>query len=90
MSADALTKDQVDYIHILAYGSKPGAGYDYRHVGGPLHNYLVEVFGPDPLKNPNVLATKVQNGQLVAPGNSVDIDTLYADQLLATKKVFGK
>lgn len=85
-----ITKDQIDYIHILAYGDKPGTGYDYRHVGGSLHAYLTEVFGADPLKNPNVLAAKVKNGQLVLPNTGSDIDKLYNDQIAATKKVFGK
>ena len=90
MSADALTRDEVRYIHILAYGGEPGASYDYYDVGKPLTAYLHRVFGTDPLKNPNVLAAKVKNGQLVPPSTGADVDKLYNDQIAATKKVFGK
>jgi hypothetical protein len=85
-----ITKDQIDYINLLAYGSKPGAGYDYRHVGGSLHDFLVGVFGPDPLKNPNTLVAKVNEGKLVPVVESFDKEKLYTDQIAATKKVFGK
>jgi hypothetical protein len=90
MGPGEITKDQIDYINILAYGSKPGAGYDYRHVGGTLHAFLVEVLGPDPLKNPNTFVAKVADGKLVPPGQDLDKEKLYNEQIAATKEVFGK
>lgn len=86
VSKDALTRDEVRYIHILAYGGEPGPGYDFRHVGGPLHNYITEVFGPDPLLNENTLAAQVRNGVLTKGDCQQALDAKYE----AIKKLFGK
>lgn len=93
MSADKLTADEVRYIHILAFGGLPGAGYDWRDVGQPLTATLHRMIGRDPLKNDLTLAKKVKDGKLIpkekCPEN-LDKEKLYNEQLAATKKVFGK
>lgn len=86
MSADKLTKEEIVLQHLLVFGSKPNQQTFDTYIGQPLGRFLNDVFGmPQALKN------KVESGKLVSPGqNTFDKDALYADQLLATKKVFGK
>ncbi len=90
MSADALTHDEFRYLHILAFGGEPGASYDGRFTGRPLTETLHAWLGTDPLKNKNVLATKVKDSQLVAPGGSLDKEKLYNEITTAVNKAFGK
>lgn len=91
MSADALTKDEFNYLHLLATGDFPGASYDGRFTGKPLTETLHQWLGTDPLKNPNTLAFKTKQGLLVKPSAAtLDKEKLYNDQIEATKKVFGK
>ena len=68
MSADKLTSDEFNYIHILAYGGLPGAGYDGRYTGQPLTSTLHALMGTDPLaEKANTLAYKVKSKQLIKP-----------------------
>jgi N-acetylmuramoyl-L-alanine amidase len=67
MSADKLTKDEFDYLHILAHGGLPGANHDYRWVGQPLTKTLHEWLGTDPIKNELTLAYQKKNKQLIKP-----------------------
>lgn len=89
MSADRLTKEEVIELHVAYYGGPPGKGYDFRHVGGPLQK-LIHDFKP----SPQTLVNRVNAKQLIKPSDcpngTFDKDALYTEQLLATKKVFGK
>ena len=67
VSADKLTSDEFKYLHILAHGGLPGAGYDGRYTGQGLTPTLHAWLGADPLKNKETLAYKVKNKELIKP-----------------------
>jgi len=75
MSADKLTSDEFQYIHILAYGGRPGAGYDGRYTGQSLTATLHALMGTDPLaEKANTLAYKVKSKQLIKPSECPKVE----------------
>lgn len=87
-----LTSDEFNYIHILASGGLPGAGYDGRYTGKGLTETLHAVWGPDPLAAVSkTLAYKVKAKELIKPSEcpsqppaEIDVDAIaeaVADKL---------
>lgn len=80
MSTDALTSDEFNYLHILAYGGLPGPGYDGRYTGQPLTPTLHTVWGPDPLlEKSNTLASKVKAKKLIKPSDCLSVPGFPSD-----------
>ena len=80
MSADKLTKEQVRTLHIAEFKGEPGAGYDWRHVGGTLDQALND-WHPSPIALHNRVDNSVvgKDTKLVPegsqqPGVPVEID----------------
>ncbi len=68
MSADAITKEEFDYLHILAYGGLPGPNYDGRWTGRPLTEVLHAVWGADPLaEKSRTLASMLKAKAIITP-----------------------
>lgn len=58
MSADKLTKEEVLELHRTYFGSSPGAGYDFRHVGGTL-GQLIKDWAYSPIELASRVNAKV-------------------------------